>query len=727
MPISVMNSPQKPITIEWRLALAVVALGATSIVTQVILLRDFLSAFYGNELVIGIILANWMIITGAGSFLGKYSSKLSANDNFVALLLAFMAVLPAVTVFLLRLLRNIVFVPGSMVGMTQILYSSFILLLPYCLVSGFSFTLLAQRLSKQYGANLIGRIYALESAGSLTGGLTFNLILIFFPETFQSLILLMAINFLVALLLFFRYGKSVIVLATVSGSIALIVLASVLDPDDFTRRLQFQGQELLFHKDTPYGNLAITKQGDQKNFYENNMLLFSTNDVVANEEAVHYAMVQHARPRSVLLISGGISGTTQEILKYNVDRIDYVEINPWIIDIGRQYTSMLDNEKVHVINQDARLYVKTASQKYDIVLMNLPDPSTAQLNRYYTLGFFEELQRVLNKNAVISMSLISSADYLSSESRQVRSVLYNTLGAVFKNILIVPGSRDYFLASDEYMDIHITRLIKEQGTATIYVNENYIDSELLMQRSEFILNTLDKHSPLNEDFTPISYHCQLLYWLRQFQDNYWVLAAVCVAVLIFLAGRMNAITFGILTGGFAASSVEILLLISFQIIYGYVYFLTGVIISIFMAGLAFGAMLGYKVLRGFDFRNFIFAQLCIGGYALIFPLLLTFLNSISTNSYLVHFLFATATFAFALCIGAEFALGSRLQEGSVLTKASNLYSVDLVGSAIGALLVTAYLIPLLGITKVCLIIAGLTFASAAVSVLSRKKYLATAS
>jgi len=122
--------------IDRRLSLAVVALGATSIVTQVILLRDSLSAFYGNELVIGIILANWMILTGAGSFLGKYSNTLSANDNFIAFLLAFVAVLPGITVFLLRLLRNIVFLPGSMVGLTQILYTSFVLLLPTALCPG---------------------------------------------------------------------------------------------------------------------------------------------------------------------------------------------------------------------------------------------------------------------------------------------------------------------------------------------------------------------------------------------------------------------------------------------------------------------------------------------------------------------------------------------------------------------------------------------------------------
>ncbi len=721
-----MKSLQIPITIDRRLSLAVVALGATSIVTQVIFLRDFLSAFYGNELVIGIILANWMIITGAGSFLGKYSGMFSTSDNFIALLLAFAAVLPGVTLFLLRILRNIVFLPGSMVGLTQIMYYSFILLLPYCLVSGFSFTLLAQKLSAKYGSNLIGHIYALEAAGSVIGGLTFNLVLIFFLETFQSLIVLMAIDFLAALSLLFRYRKSGVVAAAALVSIALIVLAWVLNPDDVSRRLQFQGQELLFHKDTPYGNLAVTQQADQKNFYENNILLFSTNDVVANEEAVHYAMIQHDGPRSVLLIAGGISGTIEEILKYNVDRIDYVEINPWIIDIGRQYTSALADKRVHVINKDARLYVKTASQKYDVVLINLPDPSTAQLNRYYTLGFFEELQRVLNKNAVISMSLVSSADYLSGESRQVRSVMVNTLRAVFKNILIVPGSRDYFLASDGPMDIHIAHLIKEKGIPTTYVNENYLDDELLRQRSESILNTLDKQSPLNEDFTPISYHRQLLYWLSQFQNNYWALAAGGLVVLIFLAGRMNAITFGILTGGFAASSVEILLLISFQILYGYVYFLTGVIISIFMAGLAFGAKLGSKGLHDSDIQSFISVQLCIGSVALISPLGLAFLNNLSANSYLVHAVFAFATFAFALCIGAEFALASRLQKGNVSTIASNLYSVDLVGSAIGALLVTAYLIPLLGITKVCFIVAALTFTSAAVTIISRKKYLTIA-
>ena len=57
--------------IGWEVTLSSVALGLTSLVTQVILLREFLSIFFGNELVIGILLANWMLLTAIGSFAGK--------------------------------------------------------------------------------------------------------------------------------------------------------------------------------------------------------------------------------------------------------------------------------------------------------------------------------------------------------------------------------------------------------------------------------------------------------------------------------------------------------------------------------------------------------------------------------------------------------------------------------------------------------------------------------
>lgn len=705
--------------IEGRIALATVALGSTSIASQIILLREFLSAFYGNELVIGIVLANWMVITGIGSYFGKYGKGFRSHRTLLPTLFASFALLPLLTVLVIRLARNIVFTTGSTVGLTELLCASFVVLLPFCLLSGFLFTAIARLASENSSGNMIRQVYALESAGSAIGGLVFSLILIFVFTTFQSLIFIMVVNALVALFLSALSMRTTIIAALATIIVVLALLR--IDLDGFTRKRLFAGQDLLFHGDTPYGNLAVTRQGDQTNFFENGVPLFSTNDIVANEEAVHYAMSQHHNPKSVLLISGGSSGLIREILKYDVQQVDYVELNPWLITIVRQFDSLPNDPKVRVINEDGRRYVKKSSRKYDIVLINVPDPTTAQLNRFYTQGFFAELKNVLNTNAVVSMSLLSSADYLSNESRQLRSVLYNTLETQFTKILIIPGSRDYFIASDGHLDYQITKLVRERGIATVYVNGNYLNDDLQKERGTAIVKGLDRQSSLNEDFTPVAYLRQLSYWLSQFREDSWVLAAGSIALFVFFAMRMDTIALGIFAGGFAASSIEIVVLISFQILYGYVYYLAGIIITVFMAGLAVGALVQREKVGRSDYRTFLLMQVSIAGCAILFPFLLMILQKLSDSSSLVITVLLLFTLATAFWIGAEFGVATRLQRGSVPTIASTLYSVDLLGSAIGALIVSSYLIPLIGVAKVCTVVAALNLMSAGVSLLKRKQ------
>ncbi|GAI22115.1 unnamed protein product, partial [marine sediment metagenome] len=157
------------VKIESTLKLPIVVLGISAIITQIILLREFLSVFYGNELVIGIILANWMLLTGAGSYLGKFSDRIKNKVHFITFSLIFIAILPIITVFLLSSLRNIVFPVGSMISIISILYSSFILLMPYCLLSGFLFTLFCNVVSEKYQSNLINKVYSYEAIGSIAG------------------------------------------------------------------------------------------------------------------------------------------------------------------------------------------------------------------------------------------------------------------------------------------------------------------------------------------------------------------------------------------------------------------------------------------------------------------------------------------------------------------------------------------------------------------------------
>ena len=192
--ISFTGMPEKPVMIGLLQKMPILALGLTAIITQIILLREFMSVFNGNELVIGVIMANWMLLTGTGSYLGRFSGKISGKPGFMYVSLMLVAVLPAITVFLLSLLRNVVFPFGSMISIIQITYSSFVLLMPFCLLSGFLFTFFCRTISGQYKANLIGRVYSLEAIGSIAGGLLFNFVLVYLLKTFQSLTILMFIN-----------------------------------------------------------------------------------------------------------------------------------------------------------------------------------------------------------------------------------------------------------------------------------------------------------------------------------------------------------------------------------------------------------------------------------------------------------------------------------------------------------------------------------------------------
>jgi spermidine synthase len=713
---------EQKLKIEPVSILSVVSIGVSSIITQIVLLREFLSVFYGNELVIGIILANWMVITAIGSFIGKYISNVKHKVDLLIISLVLISILPVITVFLVEVLRNAIFPVGTMISLVEIFYSSFVVLIPYCFITGMTFTLFAQLLSERYDTNLISLIYSWESFGGVIGGFIFSFVLIYTLTTFDSLIILMIVNLATTFLFTLLHGGRISRYIILSALLLIPTGAIILDLDKTGRRYLFPNQKLVYHQETPYGKLTVTEETGQHNFYENNNLLFSTNDPILNEEAAHYALVQHRNPRKVLLISGGISGTIPEILKYNIDKITYVEINPRIIEIGRKYTTDLRNDRIEIINQDARLFLKNTIEKYDVVLINLPDPSTIQINRFYTDEFFKELKNRLTAESVISISLSSSADYMSPEARRIKSSIYNTLKQSYKNILIIPGYKDYFIASDGTLSIDIPTLIAQKGLNNKYVNSFYLDKAILSQRSEFVANNLDITTAVNKDFFPISYYQQLMVWLTYFHTDYWLIAIVAGLIFVFLIVQFNTISFGIFTAGFSAMAVEILFLITFQVIYGYVYHVTGIIITIFMAGLATGSRFYLKVFPASDIRSFINTQFILFGFSLLLPVFFIFLKQHSSGIILIHGIFFSLTFFIAVLIGMEFSIASRLKKGNISSIVSNLYSIDLIGSAFGALLTTAYLIPRLGINNVYFLIAILNLISGSVLFIRRNKY-----
>ncbi len=694
------------------------SLGFTSISIQIVLLREFLSIFYGNELVIGIILTNWMILTGAGAFSGRFIIFKNYQKAIINLLIV-IATLPLLSIILLNYLRNILFYVGVQLSISEIFFYSLFIMLPFCVTSGFFFTFLSIVISEKYTSNLIAKVYAIESVGSVTAGILMSLLLSFYLSNVQIIILIFIFNLTIALILSFRWNYTcnkvfILILAT-----SIVMWNYFFSFDKILKEFLFPGQEIEYYKNTPYGNLVITKTQGQKNIYENSLLLFSTNDPITNEESVHYAMVQSQNPETVLLISGGISGTINEILKYNVRKIDYVELNPFIIKLKIYFSEKEFDRKVNAIAKDARIYIRNVKEKYDVVIINLPEPSTAQINRYYTDEFLKELKNKLNSNAVVSYGLVSSVDYMSIEARKFKSVFYQTLKNNFKNILIVPGYRDFFICSDSILNINIPDLIEQRGIENLYVNKYYLDADIMKQRSEFILKNLEISDVLNTDFSPITYYHQIILWLTQFEFDYKYFLSFLGLVLLILILRMDVISYGMFAGGFAASGIELILLIAFQIMYGYVYQMIGVIIAIFMFGLAIGAFLQSKFLSTVKMIHYAKIQFSVFLISVLIPFAIIMLNNTLQGSEIIFIIIISFAFLTGCLVGLEFAVAVNIKKGKYGNIASEIYSVDMIGSAIGSFIIAVFLIPLLGFIYSGFFIGGMNLIGSVLTFMKR--------
>ncbi len=694
--------------IESALRYSIFMMGFTALATQIVLLREALNIFYGNELVIGILLANWMLLTGAGTYLGRFVTHQENNYISLTLSLLILAALPLLTVIGLNLAAHAIVHPGVLFSPGQVVLLTFTVLAPFCMLSGALFTFFSTALSGVSRQFSIGRVYGIEAIGSICGGLIFSLLLFHWLSTFQSLYLLFWLNLSAVMILSISNKYRWLMLVAGLYAISIIPLVIFADIDLKITQIQYPDQEIIAHRETPYGKIVLTEQAGQINFYDNAALYCTSQQIEQNEELVHFTLAQHEHPKNILLVSGGIAGTTLEILKYPDIHIDYVEINPAWIEIGHEFTTAITHPEINPLTLDARKYIRNTSAVYDAVIIDLPPPTTAQLNRFYTAEFFREVKSVLSNDAVVSTHLPSSANYMSPEQIISHSMLSNSLKSTFEHLIIFPGSYDYFIASDATLSFDIIEHLLDRGIVNTYVNAYYYVPELVKMRSDKIMESLDPSLGINRDLKPSSYFIHLQYWLSHFKYNFWFLGLILIvlsAAVILFSKNINKALF---ISGFTGASMEFVLIISFQVLYGYVYQMTGLLITLFMGGLATGALVLPKIWTPNRRKYFLF-QIAIGTLVIFIPLAIQYLSGLNGFETLTIIVINGFSFMLGLLLGFQFTQAAYLQDTPVKTAASSTYAVDLLGSAAGSLATALILVPLLGIVETCMIIAGINF------------------
>ncbi|MGQ9467884.1 MAG: spermine synthase, partial [Anaerolineae bacterium] len=182
---------------------ALLALGFTTTVAQVLLVRELVAVFYGNELVLGLILAAWLAwgALGAG-WSGRFASDSHQRERTALATggLALLGLLPALQMLLVRAARGLLRVPpGALVEFGPMMGVVLLSVAPVCLLAGTLFPVLARCLAE--AGQPAGRAYLWECAGAATGGALFSFLFIRYLDPFQTAALILTVDLAAALLL----------------------------------------------------------------------------------------------------------------------------------------------------------------------------------------------------------------------------------------------------------------------------------------------------------------------------------------------------------------------------------------------------------------------------------------------------------------------------------------------------------------------------------------------
>jgi spermidine synthase len=685
-------------------------LGAVAIINQVVFIREFLSVLDGNELILGIVMACWLLLTGWGAYAGRKQQSQGFGMAKGVKMLTVLALMPAPLIGLLYWLKSILFPPGTITPMGMSVNGVFLLLFPVCFLSGYLFTAFSALLSHSKNQNLTGKAYAFESFGSLAGGLIFSLILGRFFNSVQIVGLTSEVVLLAGALIAGRANSTKRNLLFVAG-ISIPILVTVFNPDLHLKKLFYPNQTIVLNQSTRYGNLVVTRQSGQLNFYENNALQFYTDNVALSEESVHLAMAQHENPKQVLLISGGISGMIAEIKKYPVEKVTCLETNPETVRILKDIVKTGDLSRVEFVDSDVRTFLKRTGNIYDVILINLPPPSTLGFNRFYTSEFFAIIKKHCDSGSVVCTSLPSTVNYAEANALEVNGSLWKTMGGQYRYQLLLQDEKNFFMASEKPLSSSITALIKQKGIVTSYLSSGYIDDELLAQRGQKLVSQFSNEVKTNRDFYPYLFIRQINHWLNFVGASYKALVIIPVILFLSLFFKLNPVTTGLYTGGFSAASLEVALMLAYQVFFGSLYLATALFFSVFMGGLALGSLWKPAKLFLRRLKSYMLIQFLLALFALLLPAFIYLIDQVSGVTFIAQLLFFIPVFVLAFGIGFEFNLASTLQSSNYRKTTAINYSADLAGSAFGAFLTAILLLPVFGLTVTCLVVASLNLFS----------------
>jgi predicted membrane-bound spermidine synthase len=612
------------------LLVVMLAVGFGALLAQAVLTRELLAVCSGNELTISLMLGLWLASVAIGAVVGRRSAaRLTGLRLPVGVTVGFvlLATWLPLAVVLIRAARRVIGVgAGEYLSLGGTAGLAAIVVFPVGLAVGGVLPLACEALARRGHSRVVSRLYTVEAVGSMLGGVLMTFVFAGNLSAWQIMSLGAAVLVYAAAIT--AQGRPRRMLGVVAG----MTLAAGLCPtcwmglDTRTAAWRLQGLRaqaaepwrMVASVDTRYQNLQLVERAGQYTLYGDGQVLFSLPDPIAAEHTLHPIMAQHPAARRVLLLGGDPTADVPELLKYPVERIVHVELDPGIARLLRRVVpervaAVLRDPRVRSIYEDGPLFVRRSREVFDLVIVRAPEPVSGAYNRFFTREFYEAVRARLAPGGVVWTSLEAS-ERLGPDARRVAASVYRTLTAVFDTVRVTAGSplqliagfRDSSLTGDR--DTLYRRSAAARVPTRFYRPEYLLDADELDPAKVLAVerSLRSAAAPVNTLWRPVTYRQSLVLWSRFSGSGVdralgvldrmhpaILLAGACgLGVVLawacpFLRRRKPVVA--MVATGFGGVTLEVILLYLIQGMQGYLYVQYGLLVALFMGGSALGA------------------------------------------------------------------------------------------------------------------------------------------
>ena len=668
----------------------------TALLTQVIFMRQSLLLFEQSEYVVSIFLFFWMVSNGLGLYLG---GKCQAGEQFFLRSVQGYALVILLFYFGLHFLR-----PLLLRMKTTETLTAGIVLTAVCIVlpSFYNGWLFSQFSIFKTGKKPVLGLYKTEAIAFFLAGATSTAVVYFFSDFYLLAAALVLIH---GYILLRNPDIKKILLA------CILPLMLLLNPwvQETSWQTLFPEYEHMRSQQTLSGQLDILESEDK----EAPLRLFQGAPVntakppAAPEEASFPAISQIETDTPQVLIAGSDILSLLKGFSYTQIRdIDILINDPlYFREVKKGFPEpvkkMLKHDQLNVIRSSIQNHLRTHPAQYDLIYLSEHKPSLMENALLYFPQNLRILKSGLTEDGVLSLLFSSEAAYSGQISRSLKGSVYNSLNGVFSaqtilalnNYTVLLGSGDTLHKSFEVMN----RRLRQKGIQSMYFSSVNVGNRL--QNKEAIGIDEMKTFPGELSFNkPVTYLAGLLKMIENYSVNtanslmaasqniysrsiYWQSGVLIFLTLLFyFLVRHSRSAGNVFHAGFTGIAAQMMFIYLYQLHFGNIYLLIGMLVALFMVGVVAGLLV--KPGKASNYLPFLTV---LGIILLLIALFLFRARAIAFAGMLLSGFYTGVTFAVN-------DTGDQQESASGL----KLYISDLFGGLAGNIVIPILLIPLLG-------------------------------